>query len=87
MSQDQDDDDEKSFLDKQFFVPSKVEEGSPLKWFANLVEQDYETAEALFACTIITVLVVISQELLRMQINPGAYVPFVPTGVGAGKLF
>jgi hypothetical protein len=66
-----------SFLDQEFFNPSRVNENSPFKWFANLVERDYETAEALYASIIIVMLVIVSQELLRMQINGlHHYVPF-----------
>jgi hypothetical protein len=72
--------DEIDFLDRQFFDPSTVKEGSPLKWFANLVENDYETAEALFASFIIALLVVFTQELLRFQINGDAYIPFKKLG-------
>jgi hypothetical protein len=79
-----------NFLDQEFFNPSSVDQKSPLKWFANLVERDYETAEALYASLIIVLLVVVSQELLRMQIiGLDHYVPFTrisggPPGSGRG---
>jgi hypothetical protein len=74
---DQDPDEESvNFLDRQFFDPSQVQEDSPLKWFANLVEQDYVTAEALYASVIGFLLVVVSQELLRFQLYGDRYVPF-----------
>jgi hypothetical protein len=79
------------FLNQQFFTPSKVDQNSSplLKWFANLVERDYETAEALYASLIIVLLVIVSQELLRIQISGGLehYVPFTRisgSGVGTG---
>jgi hypothetical protein len=77
-----------NFLDQEFFNPSSVDQNSPLKWFANLVERDYETAEALYASLIIVMLVIVSQELLRIQINGlDHYVPFtrVSGSVGAGS--
>jgi hypothetical protein len=77
------------FLNRQFFTPSRVDQNSSstnplLKWFANLVERDYETAEALYASLIIVLLVIISQELLRIQISGGLdhYVPFARISAG-----
>jgi hypothetical protein len=81
-----DDDDDTSFLDKAFFYPSKVREDSPLRGFANLVENDYETAEILYAGSFFVVLLVITQELLRMQMFGDSYVPFLQGG-GKGALF
>ena len=80
----QNDDDESrldKFLDTPFFDPSEIGEDSPLSRFANLVETDYETAETLFAGSFFVVLVIISQELLRMQLHGDAYVPFMNGGV------
>lgn len=74
------------FLDQPFFDPSKVEEGSPLRWFADMIENDYETAEALYVGLIFFILVVIGQELLRIQLYGDNYVPF-KTVVGSGRLF
>ena len=71
---------EDDFLDRQFFDPSKVKEGSPLKWFADLVENDYATAEALYASFFISALVIVSQELFRFQIHGDHYVPFKTGG-------
>jgi hypothetical protein len=81
-----DDDKIDTFLDKAFFEPSKVQEDSPLRGFANLVENDYETAEILFAGSFFVVLLVITQELLRMQLYGDSYVPFLHGG-GKGTLF
>ena len=85
-------------LDTQFFDPEKLLENesseihenpeksmNPLVWFANLVTNDYETAEALFAAGFISFMVVISQELLRMMRYGDAYHPF-QNGSG-GSLF
>jgi ABC-type spermidine/putrescine transport system permease subunit II len=65
-----------AFLDTEFFDPSKVKEGSPLKWFANLVENDYATAEALYTSFFIAFMVLVTQELVRMQLYGDRYVPF-----------
>jgi len=76
------------FLDRPFFVPEKVDDKSPLKWFANLVENDYQTAEALFASLFITGMVIVTQEVLRMQLyGPDNYIPFSKGGGGGGFLF
>ena len=85
-------------LDTQFFDPSEVFESesseikenpekslNPLVWFANLVQNDYETAEALFAAGLISFMVVLSQELLRMVRYGDAYHPF--QNGGGGSLF
>lgn len=75
-----DENDDIDFLDRQFFDPTKVQDGSIFKWFANMVEQDYETAEALFASATIALLVVMSQELLRFYVHGDHYVPFKTGG-------
>ena len=58
---------------------------NPLVWFAQLVRNDYETAEALYAAGFISILVILTQELLRMVIYGDAYIPF--TKIGNGSLF
>lgn len=73
------------FLDKEFFNPKDVPEGSPLRWFADLVENDYATAEALYASFFIAGMVLITQELVRMQLYGDQYIPFQK--VGSGTLF
>jgi hypothetical protein len=86
------------FLDKPLFDPDKLLEKqtdkvkespessiNPLVWFANLVKNDYETAEALYAAGIISFLVVLTQELLRMVQYGDAYQPF--SSVTNGSLF
>lgn len=85
-------------LDTQFFDPEEILENespeinenpekslNPLVWFANLVRNDYQTAEALFAAGFISLMVVISQELLRMAKYGDAYHPF--QNGSAGSLF
>jgi hypothetical protein len=71
-----DDDKDENILDRTFFNPSSIEENSPLRWFANLVQNDYETAEGLYVGIILAVLVLFSQELLRYYINGDQYIPF-----------
>jgi hypothetical protein len=72
-------------LDRQFFEPNEVGEESPFKWFADLVENDYDTAESLYAGGFLVFMVIVSQELFRMQIHGSSYVPF-HSGGGAGGL-
>ncbi|CAB9518300.1 expressed unknown protein [Seminavis robusta] len=76
------------FLDKPFFDPEEVtdDDPAPIRWFANLVQNDYGTAELLYSVVIFVVLVIISQELLRMQLYGSGYVPF-QAGVKPGQLF
>jgi hypothetical protein len=76
------------FLDKPFFDPDAVKDDDPaaIRWFANLVKNDYATAEALYSGVLLLVLVVLSQELLRMQLYGDGYVPF-QAGVKPGQLF
>lgn len=88
---DEDKPEEKSIdelLDEPFFDPDQVMDDDPLpvRWFANLVKNDYNTAEALFAGFFFVVLVIFSQELLRMQLYGDNYVPF-QAGVKPGQLF
>jgi hypothetical protein len=76
------------FLDKPFFDPDAVKDDdhAAVRWFANLVKNDYATAEALYSGVMFLVLVVLSQELLRMQLYGDRYVPF-QAGVRPGQLF
>mmetsp|Transcript_32800 Transcript_32800/g.48591 ORF Transcript_32800/g.48591 Transcript_32800/m.48591 type:complete len:95 (+) Transcript_32800:30-314(+) len=71
-----------------FFDLSQVNNQSNpvLQWFAKLVQEDYVTAEALYASTFIFVLVIASQELLRMQMyGMDHYVPFARGDGGGGS--
>jgi hypothetical protein len=86
-----DEEDIDAFLDKPFYDPDKVLEdedsSEESKKFARFVKNDYETAEALLAGAFFVVLVVISQELLRMQIHGAHYEPFTSGGGVGGRLF
>lgn len=70
------------FLDKPFFNPD--DPSNDTNWFANLVKNDYDSAESLYVGIIVIIGVVVSQELLRIVKYGGGYVPF---GGGGGKLF
>ena len=71
-----------SFLDKQLFDPNAPSNDN--NWFANLVKNDYDSAEALYVGIIVIFGVVVSQELLRIVKYGGGYTPF---SSGGGKLF
>jgi hypothetical protein len=81
-------------LDNLFFDPDQVlkdnDEGQPQNpislWFANLIKNDYELAESFFAAAFISTMVIISQELLRMQMYGDHYIPF-SKGSSPGSLF
>ena len=87
------------FLDTPFFYPDEiieVEEYNEVKnqkkannpillWFAQLVKNDYQTAETFYAAGFISVLVIFTQELLRMVRYGDAYIPF--TKIRNGSLF
>mmetsp|Transcript_16329 Transcript_16329/g.24531 ORF Transcript_16329/g.24531 Transcript_16329/m.24531 type:complete len:208 (-) Transcript_16329:1691-2314(-) len=85
-------------LDTPFFDPDKIldndannggdgsSSSNPLTWFANLVKNDYETAEALYAGVFFSVMVVLGQELLRMYMYGDGYIPF-QGGKLPGSLF
>jgi hypothetical protein len=76
------------------FDPDQVlkdnDEGQPQNpislWFANLIKNDYELAESFFAAAFISTMVIISQELLRMQMYGDHYIPF-SKGSSPGSLF
>jgi hypothetical protein len=78
------------FLDKPFFEPDKVlkdENSNPLlKKFAAFVLGDYEFAEALLTGIFFVVLIIITQEALRVQLNGANYVPFTKGSI-PGSLF
>ena len=82
-----------NFLDTPFFDPdASIQEGdeggvmgSFRAWFAGLVKEDYETAEALYVGLFFAILLFATQELLRMQMYGTDYVPF--TRSGGGKLW
>jgi hypothetical protein len=65
------------WLDSSYFDPDAVsfddndDSRHPpiVQWFAKLVQNDYETAEALFASAFIAILVIITQELVRFHLH------------------
>jgi hypothetical protein len=64
------------WLDSSYFDPDAVsfdddDSRHPpiVQWFAKLVQNDYETAEALFASAFIAILVIITQELVRFYMH------------------
>lgn len=91
-----------ALLDRPFFDPDQIldnqnqnsRDGSsddraswnPLVWFANLVKNDYQTAEALYTAGFISIMVIFAQELLRMVRYGDAYHPFQNISSG-GSLF
>ncbi len=89
MANDSDDENESvesqinTILDTPLFDPDS--EANEDNWFANLVKNDYDSAEALYVGIIGIVGVIVSQEMLRI-VKYGAdnYVPF---GHGGGNLF
>lgn len=89
MAKDPNNDDDDSnknldaFLDTPFFDPDAP--SSENNWFANLVKNDYESAEALYVGAIAIFGVVVSQELLRWVKYGDAYVPF--SSAAGGQLF
>jgi hypothetical protein len=79
------------FLDTPFFDPQKVledeENANPFaKVLAKWVIEDPETSEVVLAGSFFVVLVILSQELLRMQMFGDSYVAFTRGG-GSGSLF
>lgn len=68
-----------TFLDKPFFDPDSPSNTD--NWFANLVKNDYESAESLYVGVIMIFGVIVSQELLRI-VKYGS-----PFGSGGGNLF
>ena len=72
-----------AFLDKQIFDPES--ESNQDNWFANLVKNDYDSAEALYVGVFVFAGVVISQELLRIVKYGESYIPFGQGG--GGNLF
>lgn len=70
------------FLDRPFI---NLEDENDSNWFTNLIKNDYDLAEALFTSAFLTVMVILSQELLRMQMYGENYIPF--HSGGGGKLF
>ena len=55
------------FLDTPFFEPDKVSDKSPMKWFADLLVDDYEKAEIIYVGAIFAVLIGVGQAWLREE--------------------
>ncbi|KAL7538144.1 hypothetical protein ACHAWF_006005 [Thalassiosira exigua] len=66
-----------AFLDAPLFDPDAPSNEN--NWFANLVKDDYDSAEALYAGVVVMLGVIVSQELLRIVKYGG--------GQGSGTLF
>lgn len=75
-------------LDKPFFDPDAYDDSdkSLLGRLASFVKSDYELAETLYVGMIFVILVIISQEILRMQLYGSNYVPFHKSVI-SGRLF
>lgn len=78
-------------LDKPFFDPDAFDDDddSILGKLAAFVKSDYELAETIYVGIIFVIMVIVSQELLRMQIYGDSYVPFHSSGspANSGRLF
>ncbi|KAL3797605.1 hypothetical protein ACHAW5_003324 [Stephanodiscus triporus] len=71
-----------NLLDKPFFDPYAPSNDD--NWFANLVRNDYDSAEALYAGAVVIFGVIVSQELLKIVKYGGENATFNP---GDGRLF
>ena len=76
------------FLDQPFFDPDAYDDSdkSLLGRLAAFVRQDYELAETIYVGILFVVLVIFSQELLRMKLYGDHYIPF-SSGSTSGRLF
>lgn len=66
------------WLDKPFFDPMEYNEDDST-WqarLANFVKSDYDRFEFIYAGTFLVFMLVVSQELFRMQLYGADYVPF-----------
>ena len=80
-----------TFLDTPFFDPNMIlndpNSNTVLKQLASWVQEDYETVEVIVTATLFIFLIVVTQELLRIQIyGIENYVPFTK-GIRPGSLF
>lgn len=73
------------FLDSPVFDPDN--EANDGNWFAQLVRNDYATAEALYAGGFFALMVFISQELFRLWLYGENYVPFKAGGAPPGGVW
>jgi hypothetical protein len=80
-----------AFLDTPFFDPQQILDDETsncmLRRLASFIQNDYETAEIIMAGIMFVVLIVASQEMLRIQYYGwDNYVPFTK-GINPGRLF
>jgi hypothetical protein len=61
-------DDLDEFLDRPVFTPESVT-GGPFQWFADLVKDDYGSAEVLYVSVIFFLLVEVGMAWLRLELN------------------
>eukprot|EP00978_Attheya_sp_CCMP212_P048700 scaffold562946_cov55-Attheya_sp.AAC.2 len=67
------------WLDRPFFDPTSDQNTGLGKWFGDLVQQDYATAEALYVGLLFAIWLWVGQEWLRFQYYGDAYHgPFSP---------
>jgi len=74
-----------AFLDKPVFdldLDDSNDSNGPMKWFSNLVQSDYYLAEAIYSTVFFSIMVVVSQELMRKVLYGDHYVPFTRGGDG-----
>ncbi len=67
------------WLDTPFFDPLAYEDDDESTWqarLANYVKVDYERFELLYAGAFLAFMLIVSQELFRMQLYGADYVPF-----------
>lgn len=67
------------WLDKPFFDPMDYDEDDDSSWqarLANFVKSDYNSFELVYAGTFLAFMLVVSQELFRVQLYGADYVPF-----------
>jgi len=72
-----------NFLEKVLFDPDAPSNEN--NWFANLVKNDYYTAEALYAGVIVIIGVIVAQDMLRIVKYGGGF--HAPFSSSPGKLF
>lgn len=73
------DDELDDWLDKPFFDPMAFEDHDDSTWqarLANFVKADYDLFEFIYAGTFLAFMLIVSQELFRMQLYGAEYVPF-----------
>jgi len=93
FAQDDNDDDKDAlddWLDTPFFDPLAYEDDDDSTWqarLANFVKTDYNAFEFLYAGTFLAFMLVVSQELFRMQLYGADYVPFTSNSQTVNELW